>query len=262
MNPNTSKLPLFIAAAIVAFLVLASLNPFVIIKSGERGVVSTFGKVSPNIMNEGLNFRIPGIQEVVIYPTQTQTTNVSTSAYSSDLQQMNISVKVLYRLNPDQLYDLVVKYRGNIINDFLKPRVLNTLKDTASKYRAEEFVKSRAEAKAALLIQLEKDLEGIINIKDIAITEIDLSDKLEQAIEEKQVQEQLALQKKYELQKERIQAEIKVVKANAEAQAIKIKASAITQNPKIIQLEAVKKWDGKMPNTYVSGKTQTFLPLQ
>ena len=121
----------------------------------------------------------------------------------------------------------------------------------------------RLEVRPEVIDGLRESLKTILNISDLSITDIELSKELEQAIENKQVEEQKAFKKKYELEKEKIDAQIKIVQAEADAKAIRIKANAITSNPKIIELEAVKKWDGKMPSTFVSGGgTKTFLPLK
>ena len=44
---------------VVGFFILRSMNPFVIINAGERGIVLNFGAVSEKVLDEGLHFRIP-----------------------------------------------------------------------------------------------------------------------------------------------------------------------------------------------------------
>ena len=44
------------------------------------------------------------------------------------------------------------------------------------------------------------------------------------------------------------------VQSKAEAAAIQRKADALRANPNLVQLNAVDKWDGKMPQ-YISGQT-------
>jgi regulator of protease activity HflC (stomatin/prohibitin superfamily) len=104
---------------------------------------------------------------------------------------------------------------------------------------------------------------GLLTIVDFAITNIDLTDQLEKAIEDKQVKEQQALAKVYELQKAQKDAEIRIVNAKAEAEAIKITGDALAAAPKLIELELVKKWDGKAPQSVVTsqGGANILLPL-
>jgi regulator of protease activity HflC (stomatin/prohibitin superfamily) len=128
--------------------------------------------------------------------------------------------------------------------------------ETASKaqYKAEELVKNREKIKQAVVQKIQAELAGLIDVRDVPITNIDFSDELEKAIELKQVTEQQALAKEYELKKAQKEAEITVVNARAEAESVKIKGDALASSPRVIELEIVKKWDGKTPQTVVTGQ--------
>ena len=104
----------------------------------------------------------------------------------------------------------------------------------------------------------------LLTLVDLPISNIDLTDDLEHAIEQKQIKEQEALAKRYELDKARRDAEITVVNAEAEAKAVKIKGAALKSAPEVIELEIAKKWDGKAPTTVVVGKggSNVLLPLR
>jgi len=54
----------YVVLVIVALVLLSWLNPFVVINAGHRGVITTFGKVNPTVLEEGLHFRIPVMQQV------------------------------------------------------------------------------------------------------------------------------------------------------------------------------------------------------
>lgn len=106
--------------------------------------------------------------------------------------------------------------------------------------------------------------EPLLDLVDLPINNIDLTKELEHAIEQKQIKEQEALAKKYELDKAKRDAEITVVNATAEAKAVQIKGAALRAAPEVIELEIAKKWDGKSPATVVVGKggANTLLPLR
>ena len=57
-------------------------------------------------------------------------------------------------------------------------------------------------------------------------------------------------------------AESTRLRAQAEADAIAIKAKALRDNPDIIQLNAIEKWDGKLPNMMTAGGTVPFVPVK
>ena len=52
-----------------------------------------------------------------------------------------------------------------------------------------------------------------------------------------------------------IDKNIKIQQAEGEAKALQIKGQSISANPKIVQLEWVNKWDGKLPQ-YMLGNDQ------
>jgi prohibitin 2 len=84
-------------------------------------------------------------------------------------------------------------------------------------------------------------------VEDIVLENITLSDELEAAIESKMVQEQEAAKARFTQQKAQIEADTAIIKAKGEAEAIRVRAEAIRDNPGLIQLQIVEKWDGRSP---------------
>jgi len=105
---------------------------------------------------------------------------------------------------------------------------------------------------------------ALVELVDLPISNIDLTDELEKAIEQKQIKEQEALAKRYELEKAKRDAEITIVNAQAEAKSVQIKGAALRSAPAVIDLEIAKKWDGKSPTTVVVGRggSNVLLPLK
>lgn len=48
------------------------------------------------------------------------------------------------------------------------------------------------------------------------------------------------------------EADAQLTKAKAEAESIAIRAKALRDNPQVLMLEAISRWDGKLP-TYLGG---------
>ena len=68
------------AIVLVAIIIIAS--AVVIVPSGNTGVLLTFGKVSARTFDEGLHFKIPFAQDVVMVSNKIQKQDVSTQAVS------------------------------------------------------------------------------------------------------------------------------------------------------------------------------------
>jgi prohibitin 2 len=169
----------------------------------------------------------------------------------------------MYKTPEGKVVEIYQQYAGDPYATLIEPRLQEAIKQVTALFKAEELVKNREKIKATVLEKIKKEMVGLLTIVDFAITNIDLTDQLEKAIEDKQVKEQQALAKVYELQKAQKDAEIRMVNAKAEAEAIRITGDALAAAPKLIELELVKKWDGRAPQSVVTsqGGANILLPL-
>lgn len=255
-----------IAVAFVALVVFA--NSIVVIQAGSKGVKKTIGKLSPNVLSEGPHLILPFLQQVDVVSTKQQTAHGEANLYSKDLQSMKIEYAVLYRLPENKLITLAKNYPRNVYEDFVVPLVEDNIKSVASNFTAQEFVNKRDVIKQEVIRQLRNDLRDLIVIADLPIRNVDLSDELEKAIENKQIQQQKAQAEKYTLEQTQIQAEGKVVAAKGEAEAIRLRATALEKTPKVVELEKlrvealrIEKWNGQAPDTVILGNNATSILL-
>jgi regulator of protease activity HflC (stomatin/prohibitin superfamily) len=99
-------------------------------------------------------------------------------------------------------------------------------------------------------------------LDNIDLREVYYNSDYEKAINDKKLAEQEALrlfevtkQKEEQLKQAEIEKNIAIQRAEGEARALQIKGTSLSNNPKMIQLEWVNKWDGKLP-TYMMGDGQ------
>jgi regulator of protease activity HflC (stomatin/prohibitin superfamily) len=137
-----------ILVAIAAVMGLSSCH---VVPPGYRGVKVTLGQVDPNPLNEGVAGYIPMIQTVRDQSVQQHTEGDKTVCYSSDLQTISVNYKILFRTSADQVVNLFRNYNGDPYDTLIVPRFQETLKEVASHYTAENFVKSREEVKKQIL---------------------------------------------------------------------------------------------------------------
>jgi len=242
-----------------------------IVPPGHRGVAVTLGKVQTLVRGEGFTLKFPWLTSIEDIPIKQITVAGKASSFSSDLQTVIVDYNVLYRIPEGRVVELFQQYSGDAYTTLVDPRIQEIIKQNAASYKAEDLVKNREKIKTAVLHQVQEVMKGtkegesdLVHVVDVVITNIDLTDELEKAIEAKQVMEQSALAKNYELQKETKEAEITIVKAKAEAEAVKIKGEALKSSPEVIQLEIAKKWDGKAPLAVstMAGGANILLPMK
>ena len=235
-------------------------NPFYIIGPGQRGVLMDWGAVQPGVMEPGIHLVVPIYQSVVKINVRVQNFTHAETAASKDLQDVTTSVAVNYHIDPtDANYVFQnIGQRMTVETKIIMPAISNAVKAVTAHYNAEELITYRDRVKAEVQAHIVKALTAFkIEVDAVNITNFKFSKQFETAIEEKQVAQQKALQAQYELQKAQVKAKQIVVTARADAEAMRLKQTAVTR--KIIMLDAVKKWNGVFPTYMVGNAPLPFL---
>lgn len=244
---NSSLAKLIGFGLIIVVLVLAAAQSTYVVDPGFRGVEVTLGKVSEQFKPEGFGTKTPFVSQIVAVPVRQLTRALPAECYSSDLQQVNVNLRVLYRIPEASVVKIYKEFSGDPFDSLIAPRIQEALKEVTALQSAEQVVKKREDIKARALIAAREKIGTILFIEDIVLENITLSKELEAAIESKMVQEQEAAKARFTQQKAQIEADTAIIKAKGEAEAIRVRAEAIRDNPGLIQLQIVEKWDGRSP---------------
>lgn len=274
-----------ILIAVVAIVILLFIfTPWTIVPAGHSGVVVTMGRVSDNVLSDGLHFKLPW-QNVIFIDNRAQKAELKTQAFSSDIQQVDVDVSVNYSVTRATSQELYKNVGTTYYNTVMLPRIMENVKGSFSKYTAENLVGSRE-----MLSQQVKDLlipemaSYGIEILSVAIENVDFTNAFTDAVEAKQVAEQTKLKAEIEqsemLMVERSTAERAVIAANADADVAKINADAkayaqraqaeaeaeankmIAQSitPELIDYVKANGWDGALPRL-MSGSDSSLIPI-
>ena len=214
----------------------------VIIQPGHMGVVyNRIGGLDEKArLQEGLNFVVPFFQRANIYDTRVRSQVVNTSSGSKDLQQVQISLRVLFRPNKDKLPTLY-RFLGRDYDQRVLPSIVNEIvKAVVAKYNAAELIMLRDTVSRLVKTTLQsraKDFEIIVD--DVAISHIAFSKDYTAAIEAKQVAQQDAERAKYIVEKAEQEKLAIVIKAEGEARSAELIGNAVRENPAFIQLRRI-----------------------
>lgn len=256
------KAGLCVAALVALVILFAMCNPIAMVGVGERGVKVTLGKVSPESYTEGIHFVTPFIQKIHTMDVKTQKSNPATTVFTKDIQQARLVYVVNYNLQPENVHKMYREVGKDYKEKVLIPIVEGTVKNIIGGWNASDLIANRAKATTDILTTLKEQLnDNYIDVTDFQITDIDYSDAFERAIESKVTAEQEALKAKNQTVQVQEEAKQKVISAEAEAKSMAIRANALTQNKALVEYEAVKKWDGKLPQ-YMMGNTVPFINLK
>ena len=256
MKKGPMRLALIIGAILVFFLFL---SPWVQIGAGERGVVLNFGAVQYKVLDEGLHFRVPLMQEIIRVDVKVQKAETDAAAASADLQDVSSKVAINYHIIPDKaniVYQSIgIQFKERIID----PAVLEVVKAVTAKYTAEELITKRPAVSDAMKLSLtERLLAHNIAVDAFSIVGFSFSKIFMEAIESKQTAEQLALKAKRDLDRIKIEAEQTITAARAEAESLRLQRANIS--PDLIELRkieanlrAIEKWNGILPQVTGAG---------
>jgi len=232
---------------VILVLVIAGSQSTYVVEPGFRGVEVTLGKVNPQFKAQGFGSKMPFITHIISIPVRQLTHALATDCYSSDLQQVAVSVRLLYRIPESSVVKIYSEYSGDPFDSLIAPRVQEAVKEVTALQNAETIVKKREDIKEKSLVAAREKIGSILVLEDLVIENIVLSKELETAIESKMVQEQEAAKARFTQQKTQIEADTAIIRAKGEAEAIRVRAEAIRDNPGLIQLQIVEKWDGRSP---------------
>jgi regulator of protease activity HflC (stomatin/prohibitin superfamily) len=243
----------------VLLVVLFGFRPWVQIGAGERGVVQNFGAVQEVVLGEGLHFKIPVVQTVIIMDVKIQKVTTDAPSSSSDLQDVDLSVALNYHIIPEKanlVYQTIgTQYKERIID----PTIQEVMKAVSARYTAEELITKRpavsVEMKEALTQRL---IASNISVDAFSIINFSFSATFTEAIEAKQTAEQNALKAKRDLDRIKVEAEQTIAAATAEAEALRLQKMNIS--PDLIELrkieanlKAIEKWNGILPQVTGAG---------
>jgi regulator of protease activity HflC (stomatin/prohibitin superfamily) len=250
-------IPIFLFIGLIVALIV--FKPYVIVEPGHRGVVVQLGEIKPAVLNEGFHLKVPFIQEIIPIEVRVQKAQSEEITSSKDLQVVNTVIAVNYRLDPNDVNKLFQEVGLSFKERVVDPAIGESLKAVTAQYTAEELISKRSEVSQKVKETLSKKLSAYYMILDgINITEFKFSPEFNQAIEQKQIAEQQALKANLDLQRIEVEAKQKIEQARAEAESLKLQKDQIT--PELVelrkieaQIEAIKKWDGKLPSVTGTG---------
>ncbi|WP_298011858.1 prohibitin family protein [uncultured Aquabacterium sp.] len=252
-----------------ALFALSLINPVVVITAGERGVKTTFGKPDDAVYEPGIHFKVPLAQSMHLMDVRIQKGEGEGDAASRDLQSVHTRIAINYHLDPRRVVDVFrsIGPSTDIAADrIIIPAAQEAVKAVTARFTAEELVTRRTEVRDAIggLLKQKMERHGLI-LDEFAIVNFAFSRSFAEAIEAKVKAEQEKLKAERDLQRIEVEAKQKVASARAEADALALQRQQVTRE--LLELrkvenerEAIRKWDGKLPN--VTGGTVPFIQVK
>lgn len=231
------------------------------VETGHRGVKVTFGQVQGDALTEGLYFVNPFTTSIVQIDIRTQRWDGKTDAYTKDVQVSHVQFTLNYQLRPEAAATVYRTVGADWANKLIAQVIYQDLKDVVAKWDAVDLIANRQKATDDAQAAIVRDLgQRNVVVSGFFLNDISFSDEFDRAVEAKVIAAQQALQAQNQTERIKQEAQQKVIQAQAEAQSMKIRADALAQNPKLVEWEAVQKWNGVLPQ-YTLGGAIPFIQM-
>jgi regulator of protease activity HflC (stomatin/prohibitin superfamily) len=270
-SSSVFRLGLWLLGGLAAiYLVFSS---WYIVDQGERAVVlrlgATVGEAGP-----GPHFKAPWVDSVRKITVQNQNRRYQAlEAYSADQQPASLTVSVTFVVsNASDVYEQYGDLEGAIMR-LIDPRVMSGVKTIFGQYDAARAIQERAALNNDFATAVTSAITGPITIISVQIENIDFSEAYEQSVEQRMLAQVEIQRREQNLRTTEVEAQIARTRAEGEAEAIRLRgeaegaairarAEALRSNADLVQLQAVEKWDGKLPTTMVPSTALPFIDLQ
>jgi regulator of protease activity HflC (stomatin/prohibitin superfamily) len=255
---------------------------FRIIPAGHMGVKVLFGQVDPSPLREGLNVVLNPMYDIVVMDGRVGKHVAKYDAASKDLQAVHVEMVLNYRLHPDRAPEVYKSIGLDYSSVIIDPAAQEVLKANTATHNAAEILLRRPAIKA----DIQKDLTAWlakygIELKEASLANIRFDQAYEKAIEAKQIEEQKAEQKRYELIQAQRQAEIIAAAAKGRGDAAREEAKGVAEATRIkgdaeaayntkvstsltaplIQQQYLSKWDGRLPQYSFGGNAVPLVQI-
>lgn len=233
------------------------------VENGHRGFKLSYGKVTTAALEENLYWYWPMWPvggELKQMSIKEQNLEVKTEFFTGDNQAIDADLKLVWSVEPSKVPELYTSTGALAQIEVLKVNnnFLNIFKDIVGKQSIDTIIQNRDKVGSMALVELREKLlpMGII-VHTLSIADLQPSPAYRTAVEAKMVAKQEAETAKNNTVRIEEIAKQTIKAANADAEAMRIKTQALSQNRGLVEYELVQvlkeKWDGKYPTTMIGG---------
>jgi hypothetical protein len=213
---------------------------------------------------EGLYFYNPLTSDVKEFNVREEKWEKTTPVFTRDTQQVQVSFTITYYADPKAVTKIFKEIGDEdaLTEKVIKPVILGSLKDAIGQVIADELVGKREIVTKAALAEVKENLAArSVIVTDLQFTNLDFDDAYEKAVEAKVVAVQRAAEEKNKTVQIEEQAKQTVKTAEANATAMRIQTEALSKSKALVEMEAVKKWDGVLPQFIFGGGSTPFIDI-
>ena len=255
---------LAIAAVVGVLLLILLISSVTTVSTGHVGVLTLFGRVTPDVLPEGIHLINPlkSVQEMSI---QTQQIKETASVPSSEGLVMGLDTSLIFKLDHTKAAVVLQGIQPPYETTLVEPTLRSAIRSVTAAHTANTLYSgAREQVAAQIQSELERELapRGIV-VEKVLLRDIQLPATLRASIELKQQAEQESLAMSFRLQKEKQEADRKRIEAEGIRDFQRTVAQGITDQ--LLTWKGIEATEtlAKSPNAKVVivGSSKNGLPL-
>lgn len=212
----------FLILLVLLGVFLAFFSPVRIVDNRKVACYITLGQISDRESGPGVKIVIPFVQSIETIPITTQVIHFKEiPVLSNDGLQLLVDISVGYKIKQDKACDAFIEYR-DIFENLVKPTVRSAIRTLFARFKGTDYYEKRQEVEQQIVKALESLDNPYFEIVQVNIRNIQLPEEVLKAIERKITAKQEAERMQYVLEKEKLEAERKIVEARGLAESQRI----------------------------------------
>lgn len=288
-TPKKAKRTAWTVMLLAGIMLFMIGHSFEIIPTGYTGVRVTLGQVSEKSVPNGLNWKIPFIENIAQVNNKLQDKTIDTEVWGETSEKTPVfatDVVISYQVSGENAAWLYANVSD--VDNLIDSKLVASAIKSAMVELTVETVTNRSHIEPRVLEKLNASLvdkygENAVTAVKVVINNMDFEASYNEAIaaksiaaqnkERQEIENEMAIQKaeadkKVAMTNAEAAAETKKIQAQAEADALLVKAEAEAEanrklseslTDEVIQNKTIEKWDGKLPT--VTGDNGTIIDI-